>query len=163
MTLSSTRWTSTRAGATQRAPYGLNGFGSVAQNPLQLQAQWDAFLKEFDQFYNTVSAPARQAILKTYQAWQDYFEGTLGGAAGWSMATSAPNIAPWVEAFSQAQGILAAEKLRGAQAQSVSNQTASGPAIKLQEENVTAKRALAVGLVGIATLLFVLSSSYERV
>jgi len=161
LALASTRWTSTRGGATQRAPFGLGAAPSSAQNPVQLQAQWDVFLKEFDQFYNTVSPSARQAILKAYQSWQDFFEGTLGGAAGWAMATSAPNLTPWIEVLSRAQGVLDAEKLRGAKAQTVTNQASTRPIVVLDEENVTAKRALAVGLVGIAALFFILGSSNE--
>src|SRR3972149_6612261 len=161
MSLASTRWTSTRAGAPRTAPFALSGVS--AEPPPQLQAQWDEFLKDFDRYYNTVSVASRQAILKAYQSWQDFYEGTLGGAAGWSMATSAPNLVPWIETLARAQGVLASEKLRGAQAQNVTNQAATQPATALQEENVTAKRALAVGLVGIATLFFVLGASNERV
>lgn len=161
MSLASTRWTSTRAGSTRFAPFALNGLS--ADNPPQLQAQWDAFLKDFDRYYNTVSAPSRQAILKAYQSWQDFYEGTLGGAAGWSMATSAPNLTPWIETLARAQGVLDSEKLRGAQAQTVTNQASTRPVVALQEENVGAKRALALGLVGIATLFFVLGASHERI
>ena len=159
--LASTRWTSTRAGSSSFAPFALNGIS--VQNPPQLQAQWDVFLKDFDKYYNTVSVPARQAILKAYQSWQDFYEDKLGGSAGWSMATTAPNITPWIEVLAKAQGILDGEKLRGAQAQAVTNQTASAPAVKLQEENVTAPRALAVGLVGIAILFVVMGAMHEEV
>jgi hypothetical protein len=163
--LSSTRWTSTHVGPTSAAPFALRGLNAVApgdaKNPPQLQALWDEFLKDFDKYYNTVSPAARQAILKAYQSWQDYFEGTLGGQAGWSMSTTAPNMAPWIAVLAQAQGVLDNEKARGAQAQAVTNQAATRPVTQLKEESVFANRALSVGLVGIAALILLLGASNE--
>ena len=154
--LSSTRWTSTVAGSTTRAPFALSGFGNVPQTSPELEAQWLAFLKEFDNWKLT---PAQhKAIIDLWNKWSA-FEGNYN----WYKLTSAPNLAPWIADLTRAKTLLEGYIAAGAERETRSGEAtgSAGPAIKLQEEHVFGAKPLAIGLVGLALLFFWLGSSQE--
>jgi hypothetical protein len=70
MAFESTRWTSTKGGATNRAPYGL---GAVWALPSEtLEARWTELIRNYNSIVKQLSTAERGFILGRYNAFFDF-------------------------------------------------------------------------------------------